>query len=151
MSLAQKWMFTCHLVIAGSSHHRPRVEDENAFSSGKGVLFPTVSASCRSPSPSIPPGTSTWAPVLGQSTRGRCGAPSSQHSCSRCSSGDEMRNSGKDQNCWTDCKLLPAGNFFVRTFTLKISCRACFFFIGILLLSMGKRKQRRVSHQLSVI
>ena len=57
-SLTQKWMFTCHLVIAGSSHHRPRVEDENAFSSWNGVLFPTVSASCRSPSPNIPPGTS---------------------------------------------------------------------------------------------
>ena len=33
-------MLTCHLVIAGPSHHRPRVEDESVFSSGNGILVP---------------------------------------------------------------------------------------------------------------
>ena len=42
ISLAQNWGFNGHLVIAGPSHHRPRVEDENAFSSGSGVPVPTV-------------------------------------------------------------------------------------------------------------
>ena len=75
--LTQKWMFTYQLVITGPSHHRPRFEDKTAFSSGNGFLFPTVSASCRSPSLNIPPSTSRWAPVLDQSLS--CGAPPSQH------------------------------------------------------------------------
>ena len=44
ISLAQKWGFNGHLVIAGSSHHRPRVEDENAFSSVPSVFLPPVGA-----------------------------------------------------------------------------------------------------------
>ena len=78
ISLAQKWGFNGHLVIAGSSHHRPRVEDEHAFSCGTGSLCPSVSVSCRSLSPNIPPATFRRTAVLGQSTRGRCGEPSSQ-------------------------------------------------------------------------
>ena len=49
--LTQKWMFTCHLVIAGPSHHRPNVEDETAFSCGNGVPVPQCSCLLQEPQP----------------------------------------------------------------------------------------------------
>ena len=63
-SLTQKWLFTCHLVFAGPSTKTNSWGWECVLL-WVGSLFSSVSVSCRNPNPTIPPGTSRWAPVLG--------------------------------------------------------------------------------------
>ena len=54
-----------HLVIAGPSHHRPRVEDENAFSSGNGTPVPHCFCLLQEPQPQRP----TWHLQMSPSAR----------------------------------------------------------------------------------
>ena len=147
-SLAEKWMFIYPLVIAWSSHHRPRAEDETAFFSGNGVPVPRCFHLLQepqlqnltwnlqmNPSARLEHHGALWSPIL----------PTHSHPCSF--SGDEKSPLGHEQNYWTGCKLLPLGNFSPGFFFPRVSCMVFIFVKGILSASMGKRKQWKGSNQ----
>ena len=143
-SLTQKWMFTCHLVISGPNH-QDKSWGWECLLLCVGPLLPTVSASCRSPSPNIPSGISRWAPMLRWSIRGRCGAPSSQNTHIH------YVPQGVNNYIWaTRRNLRQSVSMFLEEivqhfFSLKVFLMVFTFLRGILSPNIWQRKQRRCS------
>ena len=143
-SLAEKWMFIYPLVIAWSSHYRPRAEDETAFFSGNGVPVPQCFHLLQepqlqhltwnlqmNPSARLEHHGVLWSTIL----------PTHSHPCSF---------SGDEKLPWVMSRILgQAVSLFLWQifhqvfffFSPRVSCMVFIFVRGILSTSMGKRKQ----------
>ena len=128
-SMAQKRMFICHLAIAWPSHHRPRVEDETAFSSENGVPVPQ-------------PQHPTWHLQMNSSAK-----PEHQGALWRTilPTHSHLVSQGMKSGTWVMSKILrQAVSFFLReifhqvfSFPPRVTCVVFVFVRGILSTSMG--------------